>query len=114
MSYLSPRHYRERLGDILEEIEKIHLFTDLMDFDDFLQDVKTQHAVQMCLIIIGEAGNAIPESIQEEYPEVPWNLIRAMRNRLVHVYFNFDNQMIWDTIKKDIPRLENSIKDSKL
>ena len=35
MPYLSPRHYKERLEDILKEIEKIHLFTDSMDFDDF-------------------------------------------------------------------------------
>lgn len=55
MSCLSPRHYRERLDDILEEIDKIHMFTDSMDFEDYLQDAKTQHAVQMCLIIIGEA-----------------------------------------------------------
>jgi len=75
------------------------MFTDSMDFEDYLQDAKTQHAVQMCLIIIGEAWNAIPESIQEKYPEIPWNLIRAIWNRLVHIYFNFDNQMVWDTKK---------------
>jgi uncharacterized protein with HEPN domain len=111
---LSPRHYRERIQDILNEIEKIHQFTDFMDYSAFLQDEKTQHAVQMCLIIIGEAGNAIPESIQEDFPDVPWNLIRAMRNRLVHTYFNFDNQMIWDTVKKDIPLLEKAIQGSSL
>ena len=48
MPYLSPRHYKERLDDILEEIDKIHLFTGSMDFEDYLQDAKTQHAVQMC------------------------------------------------------------------
>jgi uncharacterized protein with HEPN domain len=111
---LSPRHYRERIQDILNEIEKIHQFTDSMDYSVYIQDEKTQHAVQMSLIIIGEAGNSIPEAIQEEFLSVPWNLIRAMRNRLVHTYFNFDNQMIWDTIKKDIPILEIALRDSGL
>lgn len=111
---MSPRHYRERIQDILDEIGKIHIFTDFLDFDSFSSDEKTQHAVQMSLIIIGEAGNAIPETIQENFQKVPWNLIRSMRNRLVHVYFNFDNQMIWDTIKNDIPLLEEALKNSNL
>jgi uncharacterized protein with HEPN domain len=106
---LSPRHYRERIQDILAEIEKIHLFTDGLDFEAFKGDEKTKHAVQMSLIIIGEAGNAIPESMQEEYSEVPWNLIRAMRNRLIHVYFSFDDQILWDTVKNDIPLLERAL-----
>ncbi len=114
MCCLSPRHYQERIQDILDEIGKIHLFTDSLDFESFRNDDKTQHAVRMSLIIIGEAGNAVPEEIQEKFPDVPWNLIRAMRNRLVHVYFNFDNQMVWDTIKNDVPLLENAINNSKL
>jgi uncharacterized protein with HEPN domain len=68
----------------------------------------------MSLIIIGEAGNAIPENIQERFPDIPWNLIRAMWNRLVHVYFNFDNQMVRVTIKNNVPLLEKAINKSKL
>lgn len=61
----------------------------------------------MSLIIIGEAGNAFPEALQEKYPQIPWDLIRAMRNRLIHVYFNFDDKILWDTLSTDIPFLEN-------
>lgn len=61
----------------------------------------------MSLIIIGEAGNAFPEEFQEKYPQIPWNLIRAMRNRLIHVYFNFDDKILWDTVNTDIPFLED-------
>jgi len=114
MCCLSPRHYQERIQDILDEIGKIHSFTNSLDYESFIHDEKTQHAVRMSLIIIGEAGNAMSEEIQEKFPDVPWNLIRAMRNRLVHVYFNFDNQMVWDTIKNDIPLLEKAITSSKL
>src|SRR5512133_1492902 len=109
MCCLSPRHFRERIQDILDEIEKVQSFTDGMDFDAFIRDDKTRYAVQMSMIIIGEAGNAIPDDIQEEYSEVPWNLIRAMRNRLIHVYFNFDDQILWDTVKTDIPLLKKAL-----
>ncbi len=104
---MSPRHYRERIQDILSEIQKIHKFTDGMDFVTFQSDEKTKYAVQMSLIIIGEAGNAFPEEFQEKYPQIPWNLIRAMRNRLIHVYFDFDEKILWDTVIYDIPFLEN-------
>jgi uncharacterized protein with HEPN domain len=100
---LSPRHYVERIADILLEIEKIHTFLNSMDYESFISDEKTKHAVQMSLIIIGEAGNAIPDSIQEKYLNIPWNLIRAMRNRLIHVYFNFDDHILWETVKTDLP-----------
>lgn len=111
---MSPRHYRERIEDILTEIVKIHSFTDGMDYESFIKDDKTKHAVQMSLIIIGEAGNAIPDEILEEYTIIPWNLIRAMRNRLIHVYFNFDDKILWDTVKSDIPFLEAALIKSKL
>jgi uncharacterized protein with HEPN domain len=68
----------------------------------------------MSLIIIGEAGNAIPDEIQDQYPEIPWNLIKAMRNRLIHVYFNFDDKILWDTLKNDIPFLEEALIKSML
>jgi uncharacterized protein with HEPN domain len=85
-----------------------------MNYESFIADEKTKHAVQMSLIIIGEAGNAIPDSIQEKYLDIPWNLIRAMRNRLIHVYFNFDDQILWETIHADLPIVEKAIKEIKL
>jgi uncharacterized protein with HEPN domain len=39
----------------------------------------------MNFIIIGEAANLIPDAITEKYPDIPWHLVRAMRNRMVHV-----------------------------
>jgi uncharacterized protein with HEPN domain len=97
----------------LTEIDKIHSFINEMDFEDFVADEKTKHAVQMSLIIIGEAGNAIPETVQDKYSDIPWNLIRAMRNRLIHVYFNFDDQILWDTLHNDLPILKKALREIK-
>ena len=55
-----------------------------MDFDAFKSDIKTMRAVELNLIVIREAANRIPELIEEEHPQIPWSLMRAMRNRLVH------------------------------
>ena len=59
----------------------------------------------MNFIIIGEAASHITEEIEEKYPTIPWNLMRAMRNRIVHAYFNVDEKLMWDTITNDLPPL---------
>jgi uncharacterized protein with HEPN domain len=76
-----------------------------MDHETFKDDIKAIRAVEMNFIIIGEAANQIPEEIEEKYPTIPWSLMRAMRNRIVHAYFEVDERLMWDTIQNDLPPL---------
>jgi uncharacterized protein with HEPN domain len=107
---VSPRDWEERIQDILEAINEIQTFTNGMDFEAFSSDIKTVKAVELDLIVIGEAANQIPDCIQEENPQIPWTLMCAMRNRLVHVYFSVDASLLWDTVQKDLPTLKSALK----
>jgi len=102
---VSPRDWRDRIRDILEAIAEIQKFTSDMEYESFKEDDKSIRAVEMNFIIIGEAANQIPEEIEEKYTTIPWNLMRAMRNRIVHVYFKVDEKLMWDTIQNDLPPL---------
>lgn len=102
---MSPRDWKERIQDILDAIAEIQAFTHSMDFDTFRNDAKTLKAVEFDFIVIGEAANQIPHDVEEAYPQVPWSLMRAMRNRLVHVYFSVDERLLWDTVQNDLPGL---------
>lgn len=102
---MSPRDWRERIQDILDAIAEIEAFTHGMDFDTFSADTKTLRAVELNLIVIGEAANRIPSDVEEHNPQIPWSLMRAMRNRLVRVYFSVDERLLWDTVQKDLPLL---------
>jgi uncharacterized protein with HEPN domain len=102
---VSPRNWRDRIRDILDAIVEIQQFTDGMDYETFKDDDKSIRAVEMNFIIIGEAANQIPGDVEEKYPEIPWPLMRAMRNRLVHVYFKIDEKLMWDTVQNDLPNL---------
>lgn len=102
---MSPRRWRDRVQDILDAIAEIQSFVAGMDFDQFRGDAKTLKAVSADLIIIGEAANHVPDDIQSGAPEVPWHLIRAMRNRIVHVYFDMDPVILWDIVQQDLPKL---------
>jgi uncharacterized protein with HEPN domain len=106
---VSPKDWKDRIRDILDAITEIKAFTEDMDFPGFCADAKTVQAVELDLIIIGEATNQIPDQIQEQNPQIPWVLMRAMRNRLVHVYFSVDEALLWDTIQKDLPPLESAL-----
>ena len=100
-----PRSWRERIHDILDAVAEINTFTQGIAFDVFRYDAKTMRAVELDFIIIGEAASHIPEDAQRAHPEVPWHLMQAMRNRLVHAYFSVDPQIVWDTIYQDLPSL---------
>ena len=99
---MSPRDWKERVQDILDAIAEIQTFTRGMDLDTFRADAKTLKAVELDFIVIGEAANQIPDEVEEMYPEVPWSLMRAMRNRLVHVYFSVDERLLWETVQNDL------------
>lgn len=104
---MSPRDWRERIQDILDAIVEIQTFTRGINYEAFREDNRSVRAVEMNFIIIGESANQIPEEIEEMHPEIPWDLMRAMRNRIVHVYFQVDEKLMWDTIQNDLPPLVN-------
>jgi uncharacterized protein with HEPN domain len=102
---MSPRAWQERVRDILQAIEEIRRFTDGMDFEAFQNDDKTIRAVEMNLIIIGEAAGQIPDDVQEAHSQIPWSLMRAMRNRMAHVYFSVDERLLWETATEELDEL---------
>ena len=53
----------------------------------------------------GEAATHIPDEIHQANPQVPWRLIIATRNRLIHGYLGIDNDTLWSIIGSDIPAL---------
>ena len=55
--------------------------------------------------IIGEAASRVSEECQRRSPDIPWAEIVAMRNRLVHVYFDIDLDRVWETVTDDLPEL---------
>jgi uncharacterized protein with HEPN domain len=99
---MSSREWKERVRDILDAIAEIQDFTHSIDFSNFQNDACTIRAVELNFIIIGEATNNIPNEVQEAHPEIPWHYMRAMRNRIVHMYFQIESSVLWDTIENDL------------
>lgn len=62
-------------------------------------------AVVRELEIIGEAANSIPTVFKKKHPGIPWKQMIAMRNRLIHAYFDIDHDIVWVTAKDHLPIL---------
>jgi uncharacterized protein with HEPN domain len=97
------------LEDISNAISDIRSFVYEMSVDAFMADKKTVNAVVRSLEVIGEATGKIPKDIRMRYPEVPWDEIIRMRNRLIHEYFGVDLDIVWQTIQDDLAPLETAI-----
>jgi uncharacterized protein with HEPN domain len=108
---MSRRHWRSRIEDILDAITEIQSFVAGTTLEQFKTDAKTLKAVAADLMIIGEAANHIPDDVQDAHPDVPWLVMRAMRNRVVHVYFDVDPAILWDTVQHDLPKLVDPLKN---
>lgn len=55
--------------------------------------------------IIGEAASKVSTQTREQYSQIPWAQIVAMRNRLIHGYFDIDLDQVWNAVAEDIPPL---------
>ena len=97
------------LEDISNAILDIRSFVHDMSADAFMADKKTVNAVVRSLEVIGEATGKIPKDIRMRYPDVPWDEIIGMRNRLIHEDFGVDLDIVWQTIQDDLAALETAI-----
>ena len=102
---MSPRSGKERIEDILEAIVEIQAFTESISLEQIRDDQRTVKAVSLNFVVIGEVAARIPDNVVNAHPEIAWNLIRGMRNRLVHDYFSIDAEIVWDTVQNDLPPL---------
>ncbi|CAI0900398.1 MULTISPECIES: HepT-like ribonuclease domain-containing protein [Serratia] len=101
-----------RLGDYLDHMVRAASdacnFVDGVSQEDFLDDKRTQQAVIMSLIIIGEAATKVMDNNElftQQHPEVPWRSMRGMRNRIAHGYFDINLDVVWATVQTALPEL---------
>ena len=93
------------LLDILIAARKALKFLEGMTWEEFERDDLRQNAVMRPLEIIGEAAGRVSQKTRDAHPEIPWEQMIGMRNRLVHEYFRINLATVWDTVHDDLPRL---------
>jgi uncharacterized protein with HEPN domain len=105
MSDSAPREWRFYLDDMIGFAEKIILYTKGFDQAAFVSSGLNYDATVRNLELIGEAAAHVPDTVRKANPQIPWRLIIATRNRLIHGYLGIDNDTLWSILKEDIPTL---------
>ena len=101
-----------RQADYLEHMRQAAAdacgFVEGLSKADFLADRRTQQAVIMSLIIIGEAVAKLMDGhveFTQRHNQIPWRSMRGMRNRIAHGYFDINLDVVWETVHLALPEL---------
>lgn len=72
---------------------------------DLDSDRMLSFAVVRAIEIVGEAASRVTQDARAAFPNIPWADVTAMRNRLIHAYYEVDLSRVWDTVADDLPPL---------
>jgi uncharacterized protein with HEPN domain len=107
----------ELIGHMLDATSQALEYVDGMDRDEFQADKRTQQAVILNLIILGEAAtklmNAYPE-FAAAHPQIEWRSMRGMRNRIAHGYHEINLDVVWETVSVALSGLEERLSTARV
>ena len=113
MSDAAAREWRFYIDDMIAFAEKVIAYTDGFDRDRFIASGLNYDATLRNLELIGEAASHVPDVVRAAHPQVPWRLVIATRNRLIHGYLGIDNDTLWSIVVTDVPTLLLSLRGVK-
>jgi uncharacterized protein with HEPN domain len=96
---------RVRLGHLVDALDSAIRFAGGRSRRDLDTDEMLLFALTRAIEIAGEAAARISTETKEALPDLPWNAIVGMRNRLVHAYFDIDHDILWTTVTAAAPAL---------
>ncbi len=94
-----------RIGKIIDDLRFIISHTSMLSIDEFAADVVLQDSMMFRLVQISENVKTLTPEFKNDHPEIPWADISGLRNRIIHDYGHVDLQIVFDTLKEDIPYL---------
>ncbi len=113
MSEVPVREWRFYISDMIAFADNVISYTQGFELENFLNSGITYDATLRNLELIGEAATHIPHEIREQYSKIPWRLVIATRNKLIHGYLGIDNDTLWSIIQTDVPELLNQLNQVK-
>lgn len=96
------------LDHMSEAAQQSCVYVEGLSKEDFLADRRTQQAVILNVVILGEAATKLIANFEpflSRFPSVPWRNMKGMRNRIAHGYFDINLEVVWDTVQTALPAL---------
>jgi uncharacterized protein with HEPN domain len=98
------------LLDMLQSAELIMTYTAQCSKAEFVVNVQLQDSVIRRLLVIAEAARRVSDITRQTFPNIAWQEINGMRNRLVHEYDDVNLNILWDVVQSEIPSLIEELK----
>ena len=108
------REWRFYIDDMVVFAQKVLAYTAGMDQSAFVANALVYDATLRNLELIGEAATRIPDDVRQAHPQVPWRMVIATRNRLIHAYLGIDNDTLWSIVVTDVPALLPTLRAVRL
>ena len=99
------------LDDMVNAINEIESSTKGITFDAFASNYEKINSVAYDVLILGEAANKLPESYQEENPQIPWRVLKDIRNEHIHEYHTVKPDKLWKMAKLSLPKIKTMLED---
>lgn len=96
------RHDDALLLDMLLAAQDIREFTAGIDQAAFQANKLIRSAVMREVQVIGEAARMVSAEMRAQHPEIAWQEIAGMRNRIIHEYFSIDLDILWNVVQHDV------------
>ena len=107
---------KDRITHMVERIRRIQASLHNVSEEQFYQSSLLIDSVTFNFAILGEAASNVSVAMRNQYPDLPWRTIVAMRNFLIHEYIKIEPRLLWETAQNDLPpllrQLENIIGES--
>jgi len=95
---------------MLQSAELILTYTAQCSKDEFVANVQLQDSVIRRLLVIAEAARRVSDATRQALPNISWQEINGMRNRLVHKYDDINLNIVWDFVQNQVPMLIEELK----
>jgi uncharacterized protein with HEPN domain len=93
------------LEHIIEAAGEIATYVEGISQENFINDSMRYNATIRMITVIGEAISQLESNFKNSYPEIPWQQIKSMRNRLIHEYWQTDLEQVYISATKETPEL---------
>lgn len=98
------------LTDILDAIDLAREAVIGLTFESFERDRIRRAATERALLTISEAVRHLPNDVLERHPQLRWDDMRGIGNRLRHEYWIVDAKIVWEVVRHELDALEHAVR----
>ena len=108
---MSKNRDTESIIDIYQAAKRISSFSQDISREDLKTDEMRLSAILYQIAVMGEATKRLSSEFRHQHSSIPWKEMAGIRDKLIHKYDNVKLDVVWNVITKEIPVLQEQLRD---